>query len=259
MNRQALNLLAISLAPICAFAVDGVTLINQSTVTAAGGFPYVISQPGSYKLSGNLTVPAGKDGIDIHSPNVTLDLNGFAIIGAGTTGAGFGIASQSQDITLKNGGILHFPIGLFLTGTGELADLKAGSNGTGIVIIECGQFSDFFSPVAIATCNLGGFESSQTGFMIVRTSANLNQADGFELWNSTVTDSMANGNQSAGFVVVGSTLIHNVASNNAVVGMSAKHQMFESLFGSNTAVNNGVSDIVVGISQGNNLCTAGPC
>ena len=28
--------------PACAFAVDGVTLINQSTVMPAGGFPYVI-------------------------------------------------------------------------------------------------------------------------------------------------------------------------------------------------------------------------
>jgi hypothetical protein len=41
-----------------AFAVDGVVLINQSTVMAAGGFPYKITQPGSYKLSGNLAVTA---------------------------------------------------------------------------------------------------------------------------------------------------------------------------------------------------------
>jgi len=36
--------------------LEGVVLINQSTVMAAGGFPYVITQPGSYKLSGNLTL-----------------------------------------------------------------------------------------------------------------------------------------------------------------------------------------------------------
>ena len=31
-----------ALVPFCAFAVDDVVLINQSTVNAAGGFPYTI-------------------------------------------------------------------------------------------------------------------------------------------------------------------------------------------------------------------------
>ena len=66
----------------CLFAVDGVVLINQSTVTAAGGFPYKITQPGSYRLSGNLTVPdANTTAISIRTTGVTLDLNGFSIIG----------------------------------------------------------------------------------------------------------------------------------------------------------------------------------
>ena len=89
MNKTVFNLLAIALAPACAFAIDGQVLINQSTVMAAGGFPYVISQPGSYKLSGNLTMtttasgnyaPLGVDAaIVIASSDVILDLNGFTI------------------------------------------------------------------------------------------------------------------------------------------------------------------------------------
>ena len=39
-----------------AWAVDGVVLINQSSVAAAGGFPFFITQPGSYKLSSNITM-----------------------------------------------------------------------------------------------------------------------------------------------------------------------------------------------------------
>jgi hypothetical protein len=58
-----------------AFAVDGQVLINQSTVMAAGGFPYKITQPGSYKLSGNLVVASSTDGIDISVSNVSIDLN----------------------------------------------------------------------------------------------------------------------------------------------------------------------------------------
>jgi hypothetical protein len=87
MKRNLLSALAIALGPTCAFAVDGVVLINQSTVMAAGGFPYIISQPGSYKLASNLvmnTTLAGNyqrvdTAVVIASSNVALDLNDFTI------------------------------------------------------------------------------------------------------------------------------------------------------------------------------------
>ena len=69
------------LGTLPAFAVDGITLINQSTVMAAGGFPFSILQPGSYKLSGSLQVPAETTGIQIFASGVTLDLNGFSLTG----------------------------------------------------------------------------------------------------------------------------------------------------------------------------------
>ncbi|OYU99586.1 MAG: hypothetical protein CFE45_12390 [Burkholderiales bacterium PBB5] len=50
----------------------------------APGYPITLSQPGSYKLTGNLVVPAGTSGIEITAPHVTLDLNGFAILGPGS-------------------------------------------------------------------------------------------------------------------------------------------------------------------------------
>src|SRR3954447_26751041 len=79
---------AITLVPADLFAVDGQVLINQSTVMAAGGFPYIISNPGSYKLSGNLQMTTTSTGnhagldmaIAINSSLVDLDLNGFSII-----------------------------------------------------------------------------------------------------------------------------------------------------------------------------------
>lgn len=53
------------------------------------GFPVTLSRPGTYKLMSNLTVPPGKDGILVYSQNVTLDLNGFSIVGPITcTGSG---------------------------------------------------------------------------------------------------------------------------------------------------------------------------
>jgi hypothetical protein len=92
-------------------------LINQSTVMAAGGFPYVISQAGSYKLSGNLTVPdANTTAIQVTADNVTIDFNGFSILGplvcVGTPvtscnpapGIGIGIfGNVSRNVTVVNG------------------------------------------------------------------------------------------------------------------------------------------------------------
>ena len=78
MRKAVFVMLASALAPFC-FAVDGVVLINQATVTAAGGFPYLITQPGSYKLSGNLTATANFEAIVIAASNVVLDLNGFTV------------------------------------------------------------------------------------------------------------------------------------------------------------------------------------
>jgi hypothetical protein len=84
--KLAIAMLVLAL-PASVFAVDGVVLINQSTVTAAGGFPYTISQPGSYKLSGNLVVASLANGIQITASNVTLDLNGFSITNLGNNGS----------------------------------------------------------------------------------------------------------------------------------------------------------------------------
>src|SRR5271170_3750944 len=105
MTKVSFVTLSMVLAPFCAFAVDGVVLINQSTVTAAGGFPYTITQPGSYRLSGNLTVPnVNTDGIVISVDNVNIDLNGFSIIGpAVCTGCPAKCTSTGTGVGIKAG------------------------------------------------------------------------------------------------------------------------------------------------------------
>src|SRR5262245_11425475 len=76
-------------API--LATDGVIEINQAKVVANGGFPFTISQPGSYRLTSNLTAAGvagpGTNLVVINANNVSLDLNGFAIIGLASIGS----------------------------------------------------------------------------------------------------------------------------------------------------------------------------
>ena len=117
------RLLATSVAALLALgsftaqAVDGVVLIDQSRVLAGGvtpgdapGYPVTISQPGSYRLSGNLTVTSpGLNAIEIRASNVTLDLNGFGIAGTGRgSGGGQGIvgfAPGGTSVVVTNGSV----------------------------------------------------------------------------------------------------------------------------------------------------------
>jgi len=108
------------LSATSAFAIDGQILINQATVMAAGGFPFKIDQSGSYKLSGNLVVPDGSNGIAVSVANVTIDLNGFSIqtvttsITSGITAVpnhnagGVTVANDVSGITIRNGTIKGF-------------------------------------------------------------------------------------------------------------------------------------------------------
>src|SRR5688572_26812572 len=70
---------------------DGVVLINQNRAVNGGvtpgdapGFPITISRPGSYRLASNLN--ASGLVIEIVADGVSLDLNGFSIIGPGIFG-----------------------------------------------------------------------------------------------------------------------------------------------------------------------------
>lgn len=87
-NRIAAAAAAFALAPAASLAVDGVVLIDQNKALAGNvtagdtpGYPVTINTPGSYRLSGNLTVPAGVHGIVFAADGITLDLNGFSISG----------------------------------------------------------------------------------------------------------------------------------------------------------------------------------
>jgi hypothetical protein len=142
---------AIALASSLSLAVDGVMLIDQNKALAgnvtpgdAAGFPVTISLPGSYRLSGNLSVPAGTHGIVIASPGVTLDLNGFMISSAGGFGRGITDESSAQPrAAIRNGQIVGFTNSIVLGASDGVIveDMRMsmqGSSGSAVVV---GAFS----------------------------------------------------------------------------------------------------------------------
>ena len=232
-----------------AFAIDGQILINQSTVMAAGGFPYKITQPGSYKLSGNLVVSGSTDAIDIDTNNVTIDLNGFSIIGPGVcTGSGASISctvtsrsaiyAPASNIAVRNGFLQGFGYGVYVSGSPfTVEEVTATGNGTmGMYLIAGGQ-----------------------GSLVRRCVASLNgSGGGIYAESSTVTENVANYNGGGGIGANGSTVTNNVANFNGTYGLS----IINGVFGSNTFDGNGSYPVVNdGLSQGNNYCGSNttPC
>src|SRR5437660_974839 len=65
--------------------------INNVNAPGDSSDVFVISQPGSYFMTGNITAPSGKNGIKITASGTTVDMNGFQISGAGAGGGSAGI------------------------------------------------------------------------------------------------------------------------------------------------------------------------
>jgi parallel beta-helix repeat protein len=130
--------------------VVGIVEINQDKAVAGnvtpgdtGGFPVTISQRGSYRLTSNLTVPSGPNGIHITADDVTLDLNGFAIVGNGCSGtplvcAGSASGVVAQDIrtgvTVMNGTVRGMPSGAVWVGNGRVERMQIVGNLQGITM-----------------------------------------------------------------------------------------------------------------------------
>jgi hypothetical protein len=213
-----------------AFAVDGQVLINQSTVMAAGGFPYKITQPGSYKLSGNLVVSApSTDGIVMETGNVTLDLNGFTISGPVTcTGYGSGLSCSGTggigiyapapgnapvNQTIRNGSVVGFQYGVQVDSNGLVEEIHAtGNSNSGIYAIDS----------------------------LLRRNIISYNVFGIQEYRSTVTENVASWNLASGLVVTGG------------------------VYGGNTFEGNGDTSVRPGflgggVSQNNNDCNGTVC
>lgn len=236
------------------YAVDGVVLINQAAVMAGNvtpgdtpGFPVTISQPGSYRLTGNLVVPdVNTTAVIITADHVTLDLNGFSILGPAVctsnptvcppSGAGSGVVAGSAQVAgptavrVVNGSIRGMgSSGIFLTGDGSFVErVNADSNaGAGIivagtVIASAASHNGTFGILAItvrectAVDNIGdGIVLDGSGGVGISNIASFNGGRGIVSQNATVTGNTIVRNGSFGIsaicpsTIVGNTIIGN--------------------------------------------------
>jgi hypothetical protein len=108
---------------------------DRATGAAALKAQSIIKLPGSYILSRDIVVnKAGQDAVMITSPNVTLDLQGFSIIGSPNATTGNAINTTGQpNVVIKNGLITGFGGAAILAGDGtSISGLTVSDNGSGI-------------------------------------------------------------------------------------------------------------------------------
>jgi len=120
-----LVLAACTLAPAAAQAGDGRIELDDARALAGGitpadtaGYPVSLSQRGSYVLTSDLRPPAATTAILVTSPDVTIDLNGFALRGSfvcapgacgATAGRGVEVSpSTTQNVAVSDGTVRGF-------------------------------------------------------------------------------------------------------------------------------------------------------
>jgi hypothetical protein len=209
------------LVPQSAARERGPTIINDCQT---------ISTPGSYKLGNNIN--AAGDCLLITAQGVSLDLDGFALVGNGTGTAVIGPTTEARSVpeartSVKNGDIANFAQAINLSGTVEA--LRVTSNGIGIVV-----------SIGVVRDNIVQFNGS----------AGLRVAEGLVTANLVVANAtgivveeaaVVTGNEVSGNKVgvdvtgTGSTLSGNVSDGNSEIGLRVR---CPSNLTNNTAVGN---------------------
>ena len=250
-------LLSLGAAP--ALAVDGVIEINHAAVVAGGitpgdspGYPATLSAPGSYRLTGNLEMPdQNTDGIEISGDFVSVDLNGFSIIGptvcSGTpvtsctpTGGGTGIDSDADGTSIFNG---------VVRGSGQFGVSISGHGGT----IDNVRAQD--NALNGLTVNAA---SQDQGGTIRNSNSNRNGNFGIYIGNGGLAEgNVVFGNGSSGiFATEGSNVIGNTMRSNSGFGLSAS---VGTGFGNNVMTDNNMGNANPqtnggGVEMGTNVC-----
>ena len=234
----AVAALALLLTARSTFAVDGVVLIDEAAVLAGGitsgdgpGYPVTITDPGSYRLSENLKVPAGISGFWIETNDATLDLNGFTILGAGP-GSGFadGIFIFGNNVEVRRGTVRDFGRhGIFSRNAGRCIDCI---DAEGVRIVDVRAIGNGFN----------GIRLESQGGLVEGCSAHTNGNAGIN----------AQGN--------GTLVKNSVARNNKTYGIIGGSN---SGYRSNVLTANNGGDlnpqVLGGVNLGENLCGTAVC
>jgi len=261
--------LGLGLDASSAFAVDGVIEINQTSVLAGGitpsdspGYPATIDTSGSYRLTSDLSLPStsGVRGIEIVGGPVTIDLNGFTVLGPGScagippscSGA-FGTVgieiSTSQPVRIEGGTLTGLLTAINVTNTSGsdtrsavLEDLAIEAN-SGTAVFLSGSGSS-----VIRNCQIN--RNGLLGVDIDLLHPSLIEGVSFRSNGITAIDSQGS-----------ATLVRNsefIGNPTGIRSFFLSNPSSALIYGNNHFYGNS-TNVTGGTQMGLNICTTSPC
>jgi hypothetical protein len=175
--------------------------VNATNTPGNVNYSFVISQPGSYYLTGNITGVSGKAGIEIVASNVTLDLCGFALQGVAGSSQGIVAGGAILNTTVRNGTVTGWG------GTGVDLGFISGCRGGLIENVHAGS-------------NSTGIHAAATS-VVRNCTATSNSVNGFGLTEGTLAECCAaRSNGSSGFVLETGSIARSCSANGNASGFS---------------------------------------
>ncbi len=181
-----------------------------------------IGRPGSYYLTQNIFVKGDSDGIIIKASNVTIDLNGYSIIGP-SIGSSNGISCSGQyNIKIMNGNIANFgDDGVSCSGTSDTTVLNLCTSDNGLYGIYLGANSIVKNCISTENGSVGILAGANS--IIENCISKSNKSNGFSVsGGSLVKSCTSSDNGSAGFSFTGRCQASNCVSySNSGYGFAA--------------------------------------
>jgi len=217
--------------------------VNATNTPGSATALFVISQPGSYYLTGNITGVASKNGIEITASNVTLDLNGFALQGVAGSLDGVHVnVGVTTGVTVEHGAVTGWGldgVDMSFAKKSTLRLVRAAGNGAFGLLIGESSVMD----ACVANDNISGGVIANNSCVISNTTFSDNGGDGISTaTGAVIVACAAYRNAGRGIFTNGSTVSDNTARSNGSVGISAGSG---SIVSGNTASNNTGDGILV--------------
>jgi hypothetical protein len=194
--------------------------INATNTPGDADSLFKITQPGSYYLTGNVSIPAASTGIEIVADDVTVDLNGFALIGQSGAVSGVRSSVSGTGVVVRHGLISGTQTGVALTfsAAARVEDVTVHDvSSTGIAGGIQATIRDCTVRVAGAT----GISAS-TNSIVESCNVSAATSNGISVSaQSVITGCTSSGCGGSGFTFsTGSVLSHCVATANTGVGFN---------------------------------------
>ncbi len=249
--------------------------LNNANTPGDTNYEFIISQPGSYYLQGNLSVTKA-NGIRIAAEGVTLDLNGFELRRTASAGGNaIEITDTAHRCVVKNGsingstatfgnGIQALIVGVPARGGSFLNLTVTGCSSTGLKGGNAWRIADCVS------YDNGSFGISSGDASVIRDSiARDNGGSGFDVGAaSSVSHCIATGNDGNGFQTGNSTTLTNCTARDSdihglitgqgsvIVNCTAE---FNDIHGISASSGNRVTNCVVRFNTVNGIQVSADC